>query len=166
MRTTRICFTLACCLTALTTVAQAQSKPKAGLWEVTSSMNMGGSMPQGAGGGPMAPHTTQVCVTQAMIDKFGGPYSNPPRGDCQVTDIALKENGMTASVACTGQMTGTGTVESTFIDGNSTQTKIHITGTMQMGPNSRPIDITMQSKSVYKGADCGSVKPAAMPASK
>ena len=125
-------------------------------------------MPTGASGGPMAPHTTQVCVTQDVIDKFGGPYSNPPRGDCQVTDISVKPSGMTATVSCTGQMTGTGTVESTFVDANSTQTKVHVTGTMQMlGPNSRrAIDVTMQSKSVYKGPDCGSVKPMAMPASK
>jgi hypothetical protein len=37
---------------------------------------------------------------------------------------------------------------------------------MQMGQNSRPIDVTMQSKSVYKGPDCGSVKPMEMPAAK
>jgi hypothetical protein len=130
----------------------------------------GVQLPQGAQmsqGGPMGgPHTTQVCVTQAMIDKYGGPYSNPPRGDCQVTNVSLKADGMTANIACTGQMTATGTVESTFNDGNSAQTKIHLTGTMQMGPNSRPVDITMQSKSVYKGADCGSVKPLAMPVAK
>ena len=112
------------------------------------------------------PHTTQVCVTQAMIDKYGGPYSNPPRGDCQVTNVSLKSNGMTANIACTGQMTAAGTVEATFTDANSTQTKVHLTGTMQMGPNPRPVDITMQSNSIYKGPDCGSVKPLALPAAK
>ena len=61
-------------------------------------------------------------------------------------------------------MTATGTVESIFLDGNTTQTKVHLEGTMQMGPNSRPIDITMQSKAAYKGPDCGSVKPPALPA--
>jgi hypothetical protein len=123
-------------------------------------------MPQGAGSPMGAPRTNQVCVSQEMIDKFGGPYQNPPRGDCQVTNIQLTATGMTANVSCTGQMTGTGTVETTFVDSNTAQTKVHITGNMQMGPNSRPIDVTMQSKSVYKGPDCGSVKPMTMPAAK
>jgi hypothetical protein len=73
---------------------------------------------------------------------------------------------MTANVSCVGSMTGTGTVETTFVDADTAQTKVHITGTMQMGQNSRPIDVTMQSKSVYKGPDCGSVKPMEMPAAK
>ena len=111
-------------------------------------------------------HTTQVCVTQAMIDKYGGPYQNPPRGDCTVTNLQTTATGMTATISCTGQMSGTGTVETTFVDADTAQTKVHITGTMQMGQNSRPIDVTMQSKSVYKGPDCGSVKPMEMPAAK
>jgi hypothetical protein len=112
------------------------------------------------------PRTSQVCVTQAMIDKYGGPYSNPPRGDCQVTNISIKDTGMTANVACTGQMTSTGTVETTFVDANTAQTKMHMTGTMQMGPNSRPMDISMTAKSVYKGPDCGNVKPLPVPPAK
>jgi hypothetical protein len=181
MRKTRVSLSLACCLMALTAVAQAQSERKPGLWEVTTSMSMGGAgtpaAPQLPPGvqlppgtqmpcGPMAPRTTQVCVTQAMIDKYGGPYSNPQRGDCQASNISLKSDGMTATITCTGQVTATGTVETTFVDANTTQTKMHMTGTMQMGPNSRPIDMSMQSKAVYKGADCGSVKPLVMPAAK
>ena len=130
-------------------------------------MPQAGAMPGGAPTGPFGgPHTTEVCVTQAMIDKYGGPYSNPPRGDCKVTDISIKDTGMTASIACTGQMTATGTVATTFIDSNSSSTKVHMTGTMQRGPDSRPLDVTIQSRATYKGADCGSVKPAVLPDSK
>jgi hypothetical protein len=183
MRKTRVCIPLGCCLIALATLAQAQSKQQPGLWESTSTMSFNGSsMPQAPqlppgvqlppgmtmpAGGPMGgPHTVQVCVTQAMIDKYGGPYSNPPRGDCQVTNVSLKVNGMTANVVCTGQMNANGTVEATWTDSNTTETKVHMVGTMQMGPNSRPVDMTMVSKAVYKGPDCGNVKPMAMPASK
>jgi hypothetical protein len=100
-----------------------------------------------------------------MIDKYGSPYSNPPRGDCKITNISMRSDGMSATMVCTGQMNATGQVETTFVDSNTTKTNVHITGTMQMGPNSRPIDMTMQSTSTYKGADCGSVQPLAMPPS-
>jgi hypothetical protein len=70
---------------------------------------------------------------------------------------------MTAKINCTGQITGTGTVEATYTDANTTQSKMHMSGTMQMGQNSHPVDMTVNSTSVYKGADCGSVKPFAMP---
>jgi hypothetical protein len=172
----RIGIALLCCLLILATVAQGQSKQKPGLWEVTSQMTMAGmpqmpQMPQGVqmpGGAssPFGPHTTQVCVTQAMVDKYGGPMQNPPRGDCQTTNVVLKPNGMTADISCTGQMTAKGTVTATFTDSNTSTTTVHIVGTMQMGQNSRPIDMTMQSTSVYKGPDCGSVKPVTMPAEK
>jgi hypothetical protein len=56
-------------------------------------------------------------------------------------------------------------MQTTFVDANTTKMTMHITGTMQMGPNSRPIDMTMESTSTYKGADCGSVQPLAMPPS-
>jgi hypothetical protein len=128
-------------------------------------MPQAGQMPGGAHG-MGGPRTSQVCVTQEMIDKFGGPYSNPPRADCQVSNVSVKDTGMTATVACTGQFTGNGDVATTFVDQNTVQTQVHVSGTMQMGPNSRPIDVTMQSKATYKGPDCGSVKPLAMPASK
>jgi hypothetical protein len=40
-----------------------------------------------------------------------------------------------------------------------------MTGTMQTGSTTSPIDMTMQSTSTYKGPDCGNVKPLAMPPS-
>ena len=180
MSKTRVWIPLCCCVLAVAALAQAQSGRKPGLYEVTSQMSMGGAgapqmpqlppgvqlppgmqMPQGMGG----PIVTRVCVTQAMIDKYGGPSPAPQHGQCQVTDISMKANGMTAKIICTGQMNATGTVETTWTDANTSQTKMHMTGTMQMGQNSRPIDMTVQSTSVYKGADCGDVKPPPMPAS-
>lgn len=185
MSKTRVGITLCYCVCAVAALAWAQAGRKPGLYEITSTMSMGGAgapqmpqmpqlppgvqlppgmqMPQMAS--PSAPHTTQVCVTQAMIDKYGGPSPAPQHGQCQVTDISFKDNGMTAKINCTGQMNATGTVDTTWTDANTSQTKVHITGTMQMGSTSRPIDMTVQSTSVYKGADCGDVKPPPMPAS-
>ena len=125
-------------------------------------MPQGVQMPQS----PFGPHTNQVCVTQAMVDKYGGPMSQPQRGDCTVTNVVIKPDGMTADIVCTGQMNTKGDITSKFTDGNTTDMTMHMTGTMQMGQNSRPVDMTIHTTSTYKGPDCGSVKPVAMPAGK
>jgi len=168
MRKTRVWITLSCCLFAMAIVAWAQTTRKPGLWEITSNMTFQQSpMPPGMqappgspfGGGP---RTTQVCVTQAQIDKYGAP---PPqtRGDCQMTGIQIRPTGMSATMACTGRVVGSGSVEATFLDSEHTRSKVHFTGTMTMGPNSRPIEWTMESTSTFKGADCGSVQPIVTP---
>jgi hypothetical protein len=186
MSKTRVWITITCFSFALASFSVAQSGRKPGLYDVTSQISMGGAnapqmpqmpqlppgvtlppgmqMPQMAS--PFAPHTTQICVSQAMVDKYGGPYSSPPNGNCKTTNIVMKPDGMTATIACTGQLTANGTVQATFVDENTTKTTVHMTGTMQMGPNgNQPVDMTMQVTSVYKGSDCGSVKPVTMPPS-
>lgn len=168
MRKGQIGIALVCCLPMLVTVAQGQSKQKPGLWETTSQMTISGmpQMPQNMPNSPFAPHTVQVCVTQEMVDKYGGPMSQPQRGDCQVTNISMKPDGMTAEIMCTGQMSAKGDITTKFTDGNSTDMTMHLAGTMQMGQNSRPIDMTLHATSVYKGPDCGSVKPMTVPSGK
>jgi len=172
MRSTRTLITLGCCLSALAVSAAAQSTRKPGLWETTSTMSWQQSpMPPGMqappgspfGGGP---HTTQVCLTQEMIDKYGAPVPQPSRGSCQVTNVSLKLTGMTASIACTGQMSGTGTVESNWTIPDHSKGKVHFTGTLTMGPNTKPVEWTIDSESAYKGPDCGSVKPVVIPSDK
>ena len=158
MNKTLLCSILGCCIIALAAQAQGQNR-KPGLWEVTSQMSMSGgpmNMPQ------MPPRTNQVCVTQAMIDKYGGPTSNPGRGNCQMTNVVLTSSGMTADMTCTGQMSMTGTVKTTFVDANTTKTTVDMT--MQMGANT--MNMNMSSTATYKGPDCGSVQPLAMPAAK
>lgn len=149
-------WTTCCCAMALAAMAHGQSR-KPGLWEVTSSMSMTGGP---AGMPAMPPRTTQVCVTQAMIDKYGGPTNSPPNGNCQMTNVSLTATGMTANMVCTGRTSMTGTVQTTFVDANTTKTAIQMT--MVMGPNT--MNMNMNATSVYKGADCGSVKPMEMPA--
>ena len=153
MSKTRIWMVVGCCLIAM--AASAQGQRKAGLWEVTSQMSMSG-MPN------MGSHTQEVCVTQAMIDKYGGPYSNPQNAQCQVTNVSLTPTGMSANLSCTGRMTMTGTVQTTFVDANTTKTTMLMN--MTMG-NGQQMQMTMQATSTYKGADCGSVQPLAMPPS-
>lgn len=143
-----------------TLIAWAQTR-KAGLWKVTSTMTWQQS-PFPNGISPMGgPRASEICVTQAQIDKYG---TVPPqtRGDCQVTNITKSAHGMTAEMECSGRMQGKGTVEASWTDDTHSTSKLHFTGEMQMGPNSKPFEWTIESSSVFEGSDCGSVKP--MPA--
>ena len=154
MNKARVWMTLGLCVVAL--AAQPNAEGKAGLWEVTSSVSMSG-MPA------MGSHTTQVCVTQAMVDKYGGPYSNPQNAQCQTSNVVVTATGMTANVTCTGRTNMTGTVQMTFVDANTTKTTMQLN--MAQLPNGQSMTMTTNMTSVYKGPDCGSVKPLAMPTS-
>jgi Protein of unknown function (DUF3617) len=169
MRIPRFAFVVGAAVLGLSLFAWAQSR-RPGLYEITANMTWQQSpfpanmpaMPAGHspfGGGP---HTSQVCVTQEQIDKYGTP---PPqtRGGCEVTNIDKKPNGMTAEMVCSGQFSGKGTIEASWTDAEHSTSKVHFVGAMQMGPNSKPIEWTMESTSTYKGTDCGDVKPFVMP---
>ena len=162
MHKTRVLITVGCCLCALAIFAWAQSVRKPGLWEITTNMIWQQSpMPPGMtmpGGGP---HTMQVCLTQAWIDRYGAPL--PQNHDCQVSNVVKRGNSMSADWICSGRMPGKGTVESTLVDPNHAIGKVHFVSTIQMGPNSKTIEYTINTSSVYKGPDCGSVAPPPMP---
>jgi len=173
MSKSRVWIAMAFCFCALTASVGAQPHQKPGLWETTVNMTWqktpfppGMQMPPQAmaafGGGP---HTVQVCLTQAWIDKYGGVVPQN-RGECQMTDVKTTLTGMTATLTCTGRMAGTGTVEADWSIPDTGKGKVHFAGNMQMGPNATPIEWTNEFTSVYKGPDCGSVKPAPLPADK
>lgn len=163
---------LTCTLAALSTLALpvcAQQQRQPGLYEGTSKMTWQQSpFPPNMPAPPNSPfgggtHTAQVCVTQAQIDKYGGPQPQT-RGDCQMTNMNKTATGMTGTLVCTGQMSGNGDFEAhwNLADGTGTS-KIHFTGTMTMGPRSAPVEWTIDNTSVYKGPDCGNVKPMQTP---
>lgn len=157
MAITRRFVLLATCLLTTGALATGQTR-KAGLWEVTTTMSWQQSpFPHGMnpGGGP---HTAQLCVTQEQIDKYG---SVPPEvhGDCQVTHVVKKANGMTAEMVCSGHLQGKGTIQASWTDAEHSTSKVHFTGTMQMGSNSQPYEWTAESTAAFKSSDCGNVKP-------
>lgn len=167
MRKTSWWIVIACCAFGVALLAVAQAGRKPGLWEVTSKMTWqqspfpaGMTGPAGASTMNAAPHATQVCLTQAMIDKYGGPMPQTHNNDCQVSNINRTASGMTADWTCSGQMSGKGTIESSWTDDNHTAGKIHFVGTMQTRQGvGKTVEWTNESTSVYKGPDCGSVKP-------
>jgi hypothetical protein len=171
MRNTRVWITICLCLFAITITASSQAVRKPGLWEMTANMSWQQSpMPAGVNlpPGMKSPFsgmttTTQVCLTQAMIDKYGAPVSQNQR-DCKIANVVMHTSSMTADLICSGKMNGKGEMQSTWTDGGHATGKVHFAGTMQMGPNATPVEWTVDSTSTYKGLDCGSVKPLPMPA--
>jgi hypothetical protein len=175
MSKTQIRVMLAFCLLAASILAFAQAVRKPGLWEMTSTMTWlkspmppGMTLPPGVQN-PFAPttRTSQVCLTQEMIDKYGAPLSySQAQESCTVSDVVLKPTSMSAEMNCTGRMNAHATIESSWPSGDTAHGTIHFTGTAQMGANSVPVEYTVETTSTYKGADCGNVKPLPMPASK
>ena len=160
MRGLRVGSAVGFCLMTATLFAVGPNR-KAGLWESTTQMTWVQS-PMPGMPNSMPARTVQVCVTQEMIDKYGGDIPQT-RGTCQVSNVSTKPTGMTADLVCTGQMNGKATIVSTWEDGEHATTNVHFTGEMSMGPNTKPVEWTQKSTSVFKSADCGSVKPLPMP---
>jgi len=155
-------------VTALPIVAQVR---KAGLWEMTTTQTWQQSPfppgmnlpPQSAANSPFGggTHTTQVCLTQQQIEKYGTIV--PQTSGCQVSNLVKSSDGVKAEMICTGRMEGKGTFESTSLDPDHAKGKVHFAGSIHMGQNTKPVEFTTESSSVYKGPDCGTVKPFAMP---
>ena len=168
MRKASLWIFLCCTTCALAVLAFAQGRQKPGLWNVTTAMTWQQSpFPDDMPGNPVAamsqPHTTQVCVTKDMIDRYGGPLPQSRNNECQAQNVKMAANGMTADWLCNGAMKGKGTVTSTWTDENHIATKVHFTGTMQLGPQLKQVEFTTDMTSIYKTADCGEVKPVEMP---
>jgi hypothetical protein len=173
MGKTRVCLTLSCCLFALAAVASGQIR-KPGLWEMTTTMTWQQSpFPAGMRGAPGAAnspfngasHTMLICYTQAQIDRYGAPVPET-RGDCHVTNVVKSSNHVTGDMICAGRVNGKGSFESWWNGEGRTTGKVHFIGSMQAGPDSKPIEWTNDYTSTYKGPNCGDVKPLPMPPDK
>jgi hypothetical protein len=151
------------CLFVLAIFAWAQAVRKPGLWEMTATMTWQQSpMPAGMNMPPVTTNT-QVCLTQEMINKYGAPMPQSRSGECKIANVVLHATSMTADWICSGRMPGKGTLESSWADPNHAIGKVHFVSTIQMGPNSKTVEYTINSSSVYKGPNCGSVAPSPMP---
>jgi hypothetical protein len=156
MRGSRICITFGCCLFVIASAASAQRR-KPGLWTITTTVTSAASN-NGVAGRPatQGPFNTNVCLTQALIDKYGAPL--PQMKDCKITSFNRKANSVTADLVCSGATTGKATMESTW-------TADHATGSIHMIATApKAGEWTSNSTSIFKSADCGAVQPFPMPA--
>jgi hypothetical protein len=160
MTKTRVWIAMGCCLFAVALAAWAQGGRKPGLWEITTTMNY--QSQAGATGRPatVGPYTTPACLTQALIDKYGAPL--PQVGQCKITSVNKQANSVKAILACTGRMNGTATMESTWTATTATGS-VHFVMSPPPGSAAKAVEWTSTSTSVFKSADCGSVKPFPMP---
>jgi hypothetical protein len=178
-------FLLAAALVAVASAASAQSM-KPGLWEITSKMQTASgqmerqmaqaqqqmaNMPpeqrkmmeemmarQGvkmgtAGGGGM---TMKVCMTKEMVEHNEMPSQQ--RGDCKTTSQTRSGNTMKMAFACTNPPS-TGEGQFTFNGSEGYTMKMAVNTTVQ----GKPETMNMDANGKWLGADCGDVKPRAMP---
>jgi hypothetical protein len=178
-------YLLAAALVTAASAAGAQSM-KPGLWEITSKMQTGSgqmerqmaqaqqqmaNMPpdqrkmmeemmarQGvkmgtAGGGGM---TMKVCMTKEMVERNEMPSQQ--RGDCKTTQQSRSGNTMKMAFACTNPPSS-GEGQFTFNGSEGYTMKMAVNTTVQGKPETMNMDATGK----WMGADCGDVKPRALP---
>jgi hypothetical protein len=143
---------------------------KAGLWTVTSQMEMKG-MPQmppeamammKARGMPMpgAPFTTQMCMTQEQVNADKPPAFSNREESCDTKVLTQSPGAMSAQMTCHGRVEGVGHMEMSWRGNEHYEGTYNFKGTAE----GRPQDMTTHYSGDFVKADCGSVKPYGRPA--
>jgi hypothetical protein len=158
MRTIERSVLFAILLGSSITASPQDRKP--GLYEVTLTTT---TVSPSANAYP--PRTMQVCLTQEMIDKYGAIVPDNLTRACQLENVVKKPGGTTADLTCSGFIMGKGTLVVSWSDSEHTKGNIHFSGTIRPGDNEIKIEWNAATSSVYKGSDCGTLKPAQPPQS-
>jgi hypothetical protein len=138
---------------------------RAGLWTVTSTMEMP-NMPQlppqalemmKARGMPVPgqPFTTQMCMTQEQVNADKPPAINDGNVSCDTKVLSASPSAMHTQVVCKGRVNGTGDMQ---ISWRGTD---HYEGTysFQGTADGRPQNMTTHYTGDFVKTDCGAVKP-------
>jgi hypothetical protein len=142
------------CLFLAALVSGAQTR-KPGLYDVTVTTTTVSPTPA-----VHTPRIMQACLTQEMIDKYGAIVPQNLSNVCQLTNVVKNPGGMTADIVCSGQMTGKGIVRVTWTDSEHAKGNLAFSGTMHPGDDDIRIEWSAVTASIYKGPDCGDLKPA------
>ena len=138
---------------------------KAGLWNISTTMNMGGvQMPPEAMArmkamGMKMPSAqtfaTQMCMTQTEVDSDKLPPMGRNEMNCTSHIVSQTASAMTSETVCNGEMKGTGRVQIAY------SSPEHYAGSYSFKGAVHGHE--MNTNSSFKGdwvkADCGAVKP-------
>lgn len=111
-------------------------------------VKMGGTTP----GGGM---TVKVCLTKEMVERNEVPAQ---QGDCKTTTQPRSGNSMKMSFVCTNPASS-GEGQVTFVSPEAYTSKMNVNTTVQGRPEKMAID----ANGKWLAADCGNVRPLAMP---
>jgi len=149
----------------LTPIAAFAAHGRAGLWTVTSTMEMKG-MPQmppeamammKARGMAMpgSPMTMQMCMTQEQVNADKPPSTRNEDVSCDTKVLSSTPTAMHTQITCKGRVNGTGDMQMSWRGTD------HYEGTYSFKGESggRPQDMTTHYSGDFVKADCGSVKP-------
>ena len=166
----RIWSTLGYYLLIGVVAAWAQETKKAGLWLIASSTKIQqvgdtpGNFARGSSSTPAAPEGgLPVCLTQELVDNYGVMLP-PSLKDCQLSKVVRTAGSFKADMTCKGGYNGFGSVESTWTDPDHVVGKIRFVSRTRDSTNGREMTWTQESSAVFKGSDCGAVRPRKMPA--
>lgn len=137
---------------------------KAGLWNVSTTMNMAMQMPPEAMAqmkkmGMKMPSArtfaSQICMTQAEVDSDKLPPMGKNKSGCTSHLVSQTGSSMTAQTVCNGEMKGSGQMQISYSGAE------HYTGSYNFKGNmsGQPIDTNSSFKGDWVKADCGAVKP-------
>lgn len=142
---------------------------KAGLWNITTTINLGAGMPDlsklppelqaqaqaalRAQGITMNGNTMSVqhCMTPAEVSAGHPDVSNLRQ--CQMSNMRQTASGFSADVGCSGQISGTGHVAFNFDSAEHYTGRISIVGTAQ----GRAVNTTTALEGRWVSADCKGV---------
>ena len=105
------------------------------------------------------PRTMHACLTPEMIEKYGAIVPETPIRACQFVNITKRPGGTTADFTCSGPINGSGKLEVNWTDSEHSKGNLHFSGTIRPGDNEIKIEWNAATASVYKGPDCGAVRP-------
>jgi hypothetical protein len=140
---------------------------KAGLWNVTSTMQMA-NMPQmpseamammkqrGMKMPGMQPIASQICMTQEQVNGDVPPATHNQGENCSGKLLSQTATSMRSEVTCHGRMEGVGHSEMTWRGNEHYEGTYNFKGTME----GRPQEISTRYSGDFVKADCGAVKPA------
>jgi hypothetical protein len=151
----------------LAPVAALAAHGKPGLWNISSTMEMGnmlmspeamammkqrGMKMPGMGGQPIV---TQICMTQEQVNGDKPPMNNRQE-NCTTKLLSQTSTTMTSQVTCHGRMEGVGRAQMSWRGNEHYEGTYSFRGTME----GRPQQISTHYTGDFVKADCGAVKPA------